>query len=157
MRAATFPQLAVTVLTLAVAGFGQPPHDRGLAAIVDSGSTNTNGFRLVVEQSGKIQSIVKPHGPQARNGESPAATSGTVPPTLARRFYSDLDAAWPLSLRPSQHCLKSASFGTRLTIEFAGETTPDLSCGRITNPSVRALAQDAREIIEASDVKRAGK
>ena len=32
-------QLAATVLTLAVVGFGQPPRDRGTATIVDSGST----------------------------------------------------------------------------------------------------------------------
>jgi hypothetical protein len=53
--------------------------------------------------------------------------------------------------------LKSASFGTRLTIEFAGQRTPDLSCGRMSDPIMRALAEDARDIIAASGVKREGK
>lgn len=152
MKAAA--QLAATALAMAVAGFGQPAQHRGSATVVDSGSTNTNGLRIVVEESGKAQSTVAPRGPRARTGESPIATAGTVPATLAKRLYSDLDAAWPLSSLPSQRCLKSASFGTRLTIEFDGQKTPDLSCGRITDPRVRALAQDAREIIEAAGVKR---
>lgn len=153
MKVATFPQLAVTVLTLAVAGFGQPPRDRGFAAIVDSGSTNTNGLRIVVEPSGRTQSTLSPRGPQAPSGESQAATAKTVPASLARRLYSDLDAAWPLSSLPTQHCLKSASFGTKLTIEFGGQTTPDLSCGHTADPRVRALAKDARDIIVASELK----
>lgn len=152
MKAA--PQLAATVLALAAAGWGQSPRHQGNAAIVDSGSTNTNGFRIVVDQSGKTQSTVALRGPQARTGESPAATPGTIPAAVAERLYSDLNAAWPLSSLPSQHCLKSASFGTRLTIEFDGQTTPDLSCGRITDPKVKALARDAREIVATAGVKR---
>lgn len=152
MKAA--PQLAATVLALAAAGLGQPAPHRGLATIVDSGSTNTNGFRIVVDQSGKTQSTVALRGPQARTGESPAATAGTIPAAVAERLYSDLNAAWPLSSLPSQHCLKSASFGTRLTIEFDGQTTPDLSCGRITDPKLKALARDAREIVATAGVNR---
>jgi len=147
-------QMAATILTLAVAGFGQAARDRGFAAIVDSGSTNTNGFRIVVEQSGRTQSTMAPRGPQGSSAKTPAPTSGMISATLAKRLYSDLDVAWPLSSLPSQHCLKSASFGTRLTIEFDGQTTPDLSCGRITDPKVSALARDAREIVAASGVKR---
>ena len=131
------------------------PRDRGFATIADSGSTNSNGFRVVVEPSGRTQSTVVPRGPEAPTGRSPAA--GTVAEALARRLYSDLDAAWPFSSLPSQHCLKSASFGTRLTIEFAGQRTPDLSCGRMSDPIMRALAEDARDIIAASGVKREGK
>jgi hypothetical protein len=157
MKEAIFPKLTITFLALGVVGLGQAPRDRGFAAIVDSGSTNTNGFRIVVEPLGRTQSMIVPRGPQSHAGEPPAATTGTIPDMLARRLYSDLDAAWPLSSLPPQHCFKSASFGTRLTIEFAGQTTPDLSCSRITNPSVRALAKDAREIIEAAGVKRTGR
>lgn len=155
MKVATLPQLAATVLTLVVAGHGQPPPERGFAAIVDSGSTNTNGLRIVVEPSGRTQSTLAPRGPQAPAGESQAAAAKTVPASLARRLYSDLDAAWPLSSLPPQHCLKSASFGTKLTIEFGGQTTPDLSCGHTTDPRLRALARDAHEIVAASGIKAA--
>jgi hypothetical protein len=163
-----FPRWVFTVMSLATAGYGpsagrlaaqatngRAPRDRGFAAIVDSGSTNTSGFRILVEPSGRTQSIVVPRVPQGPPVELPVTTVGTIPATLARRLYSDLDTAWPLSSLPPQHCLKSASFGTRLMIEFADQTTPDLSCGNITDPSVRALARDAREIIVASGTKRA--
>jgi hypothetical protein len=152
MKAAA--QVAAMVMTLAVAGLGQEVRPRGSATIVDSGSTNTNAFRIVVEASGKTQSTMMPRSRQASNAEPPATTSGTIPAALAERLYSDLEAAWPLSSLPSPHCLKSASFGTRFTIEFDGQTTPDLSCGRITDPRVSALARDAREIITAAGVKR---
>ena len=152
MKAAA--QLAASLLTLAVAGFGQPARHQGHAAIVNSASTNSNAFRIVVEPSGRTQSTVAHRGREGQTAESPAATVGAIPGALAERLYSDLEAAWPLSSLPPQHCLKSASFGTRLTIEFDGQMTPDLSCGRITDPKVRALAQDAREIVAASGVKR---
>ena len=155
---------ALIVVAIATVGYGpaagrlagqssdrRAPRDRGFATIVDSGSTNTNGFRILVEPSGKTQSTVVPRGPEAPTGRSPAV--GTVAEMLARRLYSDLDAAWPLSSLPSQHCLKSASFGTRLTIVFGGQTTPDLSCGRMSDPIMRALARDARDIIAASGTK----
>lgn len=164
------PKWVFTLMTLATAGYGPPagplaaqassgraPRDRGFAAIVDSGSTNTSGFRILVEPSGRTQSIVVPRVPQGPPVELPITTIGKIPSALARRLYSDLDNAWPLSSLPPQHCLKSASFGTRLTIEFADQTTPDLSCGNITDPSVRALARDAREIAAASGTKRAGR
>lgn len=150
----TAAQLAASLLTLAVAGFGQPERHQGYAAIVNSGSTNSNAFRMLVEPSGKTQSKVVHRGREGQTAESPAAAVGSIPAALAERLYSDLQAAWPLSSLPPQHCLRSASFGTRLTIEFDGQMTPDLSCGRITDPKVRALAQDAREIVAASGVKR---
>jgi len=158
---------ALIVVAIATVGYGpaagrlagqssdrRAPRDRGFATIVDSGSTNTNGFRILVEPSGKTQSTAATRGPQTPAAASPVASAGTVPPAVARRLYSDLDAAWPLSSLPAEHCLKSASFGTRLTIEFAGQTTPDLSCGHTTDPNVGALAKDAREIIATSGVKR---
>jgi len=135
----------------------RPPRDRGFASVVDSGSTNTNGFRILVEPSGRTQSIVVPRIPQGPPVELPITTVGKIPSALARRLYSDLEAAWPLSSLPPAHCLKSASFGTRLTIEFADQTTPDLSCGNITDPGIGALARDAREIVAASGTKRAGR
>jgi hypothetical protein len=170
MKATTFHKLVVTIFTLAtiaqgppagrLAGQeakGRPPQDRGFAAIVDSGSTNTNGFRILVEPSGRTQSTVVPRVPQGPPVELPITTIGKIPSALARRLYSDLDTAWPLSSLPPAHCLKSASFGTRLTVEFADQTTPDLSCGNMTNASMRALARDAREIVAASGTKRAGR
>lgn len=126
------------------------PRDRGLAAIVDSGSTNASGFRILVERSGKTQSIMVPRDPGPQPVELPVTTFGTIPAALARRLYADLDAAWPISSLPKQYCPKSASFGTVLIIEFDYQKTPDLNCGGGKNPKLQALVQDAQEIVSAS-------
>jgi hypothetical protein len=81
--------------------------------------------------------------------ELPVTTIGTIPAALAQRLYSDLDAAWPISSLPRQHCPKSASFGTELTIAFDNQKTPDLNCGGGKNLKLRALVQDAQEIVRA--------
>jgi hypothetical protein len=128
----------------------QKPRDRGLAAIVDSGSTNTNRFRILVDRSGKTQFVTVPHGRPIQPAEPPETAMGTIPAALASRLYADLDAAWPISSLPAPHCAKSASFGTTLTIEFDSQQTPDLNCGDGKNPKLRALIEDAKQIVSAS-------
>ncbi len=70
-----------------------------------------------------------------------------LPDPLVKRFYSDLGEAKPLSLLPKQRCMKSASFGTKLTIEWGAQETPDLSCGAGDNAKLQALIRDANEIV----------
>lgn len=117
------------------------------AVIVNSGSTNTAGFRITVAASGDAEYSVTQRKAGPNLGEKPAATQKHLPDTLAKRLYSDLEAAKPLASLPHPHCMKSASFGTRLTIEFADSETPDLSCGDGDNAQLRALIQDAQEIV----------
>jgi len=117
---------------------------------VDSGSTNTSGFRILVERSGRTQSMVVPREPGPQPIELPVTTVGTIPAALAQQLYSDLEAAWPISSLPKPHCPKSASFGTVRIIEFDSQKTPDLNCGDGKNAKLRALAHDAQEIVKAS-------
>ena len=121
-----------------------PLRAAGDAVIVNSGSTNTEGFRIVVEQSGKAVYTQTPRksDPQVKS------RSLDLPQALVKRLYSDLDAGKPLAELPGGHCMKSASFGSSLTIEFAGEKTPDLSCPDQGNPRLQALIQDASEIVK---------
>jgi hypothetical protein len=144
MKKVVSQQLALALLSLA------QPRDRGLAAIVDSGSTNSNGFRILVERSGRTQSTIVPRDPGPQPIELPVTTIGMLPAALAQKLYSDLDAAWPISSLPKQNCLKSASFGTVRIIEFDSQKTPDLSCGNGKNPKLRALADDLQQILKAS-------
>jgi len=118
----------------------------GTAAIVDSGSTNTAGFRILVQRSGEAEQTQTPrrYGPQTAS----KARKRQLPRALVDRFYSDLDAAKPFSALPEQHCMKSASFGTTLSIEFAGEKTPDLNCGDGGDSKLQAIIRDATEIIK---------
>src|SRR5579863_3149375 len=117
------------------------------AVIVNSGSINTAGFRISVDASGEAQYTVTPRKSGPNLGEKPAAAQRHISGDLVKRFYSDLDAAKPLASLPHPHCIKSASFGTRLTIEFGDSETPDLSCGDGENAKLHALIQDADEIV----------
>jgi len=40
------------------------------------------------------------------------------------------------------------AFGKKLTIEFGGQATPDLSCGGGDNAILQALVRDASEIVK---------
>ncbi|GCE19236.1 hypothetical protein [Dictyobacter kobayashii] len=52
-----------------------------------------------------------------------------IPRVLATNFFQDVANAEPLIDLPKPlGCIKSASFGTTITIVFAGETSPDVSC-----------------------------
>lgn len=113
--------------------------------IVNSGSTNTAGFQIVVEKSGDAEYTSQPRrGPD----KNPKKMQKTIPKALTDRLFADVQAARPLSSLPARHCVKSASFGTRLNIEFDGEQTPDLSCGDGGNEQLKALIADANEIIK---------
>lgn len=117
------------------------------AVIVNSGSTNTAGFRISVDPSGNARYTVTPRKSGPNLGDKPAAAQQHISDALVKRLYADLDAAKPLASLPNPHCMKSASFGTRLTIELGDSETPDLSCGDGENAKLRALIQDANEIV----------
>ena len=121
-----------------------PLRAAGDAVIVNSGSTNTEGFRIVVEQSGKAVYTQTPR----KSDTQVKSRSLDLPQALVKRLYSDLDAGKPLAELPGGHCMKSASFGSSLTIEFAGEKTPDLSCPDHGNPRLQVLIKDANEIVK---------
>lgn len=143
----------VTAIAVAFA-CGASPNATGLfakgtdsAVIVDSGSTNTAGYRIVVERSANAEYIATPrrYGPQSH--ESGGTVRKNLPRALVARFYSDLKAAQPLSSLPEPHCMKSVSFGVTMTVEFNGEKTPDLGCGGGGNSSLQALIRDVKEIV----------
>ena len=114
--------------------------------IVNSGSTNFAGYRIVVEKSGNAEYTATPrrYGPQSQGAAGPVRKK--VPRPLLQRLYSDLGAAKPLSALPEAHCMKSASFGSTLTVEFNGQKTPDLSCGDGGSAEMENLARDVKEI-----------
>ena len=85
---------------------------------------------------------------RARPQETTAAPMHLkVPDALVQRFFTDLEAAEPLSALPKKGCVKSVSFGTSLTIEFGDQRSPDLSCPNADNLHVQTLLRDSNEII----------
>jgi len=106
-----------------------------VATIVNSRSTNRAGFRIAIDAQGNAELTTT-----SRRLQQP------IPPGLFKSFRADLDAAKPLASLPEVHCMKSASFGSRLTVESGAEETPDLSCGDGGNTAMRNLIRDVNEI-----------
>jgi hypothetical protein len=114
------------------------PVPRGAAVILNTGSTNSTGYRIVVQSDGNAEYVMASE--RARTSVSRA---------LALRFFSDLKAA-PLQSVAHAQCMKSASFGTSLFVWWNHERSPDLSCA--ADAHGRTLAQDARAIEQALDI-----
>lgn len=112
-----------------------------LNAIVirSSGSTNTWGYTIIVGADGR-----------ATYTQSGSQGSATIPGRLASRIVADVRAAQPLDHLPAGRCMKSVSFGTTLTVESGGHTSPDLTC--MTGRDERRLAGDAAAIAHALGV-----
>jgi|SRR5579863_1860370 len=115
--------------------------------IVNSGSTNTAGFQIVVEKSGRANYTSQPR--RIDQGAAPKAITKKIAKSVTARLYKDVADARPLASLPAPHCLKSASFGIRLTIHLADDESPDLSCGDGGDPKLAALIRDADAIVKA--------
>ena len=141
-----FPILAALLAT--GAWVVASPVDTASAVIVNSGSTNTAGFKIVVQNDGAAEytPMLRAH-PQPEGQHVLTPVKRNLPPALAHRLYSDLEAARPFSDLPRPRCMKSVSFGTRLIIQFHGDETPDLNCGAGQNAKLEALVEDAKQIV----------
>jgi hypothetical protein len=122
---------------------GSPSDDA--ATIVDSGSTNRSGYRIVVDQTGAAEMTMVPRGLGARQAQ-PAPVQRMLPQALVDSFYTSLKSAKPLASLPAEHCAKSASFGSKLTVSFGGEATPDLNCGDGGNAALADLIKEVGKI-----------
>lgn len=118
------------------------------AVIIDSGSTNTPGFRIEVSTSGEAVYIPKPRRAGQLSEAQAKPKNRKLPAAMVKPFFAALDAAKPLSSLPGGGCFKSASFGTTRVIEYHGQTTPDLSCGDRGDLKRKALIQSMAEIVK---------
>jgi len=126
------------------------PPDGGSAVLVNSGSTNTAGFKIVIQNDGAAEYTPAPRArPQPEGQHAVAPMKRKLPPALVHRLFSDLEAARPFSDLPRPTCVKSVSFGTRLTIQFHGDETPDLNCDAGQSTKLAALIEDAKQIVAA--------
>jgi len=112
-----------------------------IVLIINSGSTNTPGYRLSVYASGRAEWFLF----RRRNGPFCSSSNGKLPPELTQRLFSDLRSLMPLDKLPVAHCMKSISFGHTLQVTFEGVTSLDLSCAG--NPTeTDKLVKDLAEI-----------
>ncbi|HZO93974.1 MAG TPA: hypothetical protein VFB22_09380 [Candidatus Baltobacteraceae bacterium] len=116
------------------------PTAANVAMIVNSGSTNTAGYQLTVNEDGTAALV-----------QGDVTLKKQIPALLVRRFFDDLRAAGPVDALQAGACMKSASFGTTTRILYRGKTSPDVSC---PSPSAqtRALAVDAHSLADAAGV-----
>jgi hypothetical protein len=134
---------------------GAPSEEGESATIVDSGSTNRAGFRIVVDRSGAAELTLKPRRFGAGDRQ-PKSIRRMLPSALVEIFFSDLKTAKPLDSLPAVHCAKSASFGSTLTVVLGDEQTPDLSCGDGGDAAMRNLIRDTRQIVDLIQAGEAG-
>jgi len=139
--------VAVCVLAPAVAlanvGFSKTPAylpvSPGAAVILNSGSTNTTGYRIVVQPNGSAEFVA-----------ASARSRDRVPAALAKKFFEDLRAAGPLAALPPAACMKSASFGTEVFVYWNHSRSPDVSCP--SNAAGQVILKDALGIAAALHV-----
>lgn len=93
------------------------------ATIVDSGSTNANGYTIHISSDGNASVTYQPRG----GNPIGAPKTFTVPAATTARFFADLAAARKGNAA-TVPCMKPVSFGTTLKVTWQGWTSPDLTC-----------------------------
>jgi hypothetical protein len=96
-----------------------------LATILQSGSTNSRAFKVEIHNDGSA--MVEFDDPNSNSSEEPPQQfpPGTIDVVTLRRL---LTAIGDVSRIETGGCAKSASFGTRTQIGYAGRTSGDLQC-----------------------------
>ncbi|MBD2512284.1 hypothetical protein H6G91_34570 [Nostoc muscorum FACHB-395] len=111
-----------------------------VAIIVNSGSTNTIGYRIYVSPTGEVNYV-----------DGKGSHQGKLSQKLTKKFFRDVKIAEPLSNLPVQKsCVKSVSFGTTTTIKLADQQSQDISCPG--NAKAQILDNDVIAIAKALNV-----
>ncbi|MGI4791459.1 MAG: hypothetical protein ACRYFS_21735 [Janthinobacterium lividum] len=122
------------------------------ADIVNTGSTNTFGYKITVAstKAGSFSFVTLTNGATSPAGKPIVVTvqesrflraSGMDSlGQRAQQFFADLDAAMPLTGLPARHGMRSASFGTATYITYKGQKSPDLTFAG--DPRTSALKTD---------------
>jgi hypothetical protein len=113
------------------------------AVIVDSGSTNSPGYRIEVRSNGSASVSTGSSTPKPF----------TVPQATVERFFADLAAARKGNAA-TVPCIKSASFGSTLHVTWQQWVSPDLTCPP-KDALGAALITDVRTLREVAGIKPA--
>ena len=137
--------IVAVALTLAIAAVAPAraaapvpylPIPKDAAVILNTGSTNALGYRIVIAADGSAESV-----------EGSARAKARVATALASKFFADLRAAMPLSKLRIEPCMKSTSFGSMTYLWWRGQRSLDVSCPGTARSS--ALNADADAIAQA--------
>jgi hypothetical protein len=116
------------------------------ATIVNSGSTNTAGYKLNVGSDGHASAVMQNRAGVAQS----SVRSFTVSTQQAGSFFAHLKAA-KAAPAPTGGCMKSASFGSSTIVHWQGWTSPDLNCPS-DDSAIKALANDVSAIRTAAGI-----
>jgi len=100
-----------------------------LATILQSGSTNTRAYKVVIHNDGSATADISgaPVIQKSEPARSQQFPPGTINTKTLRRLLAEIGDVGKI---PTGSCAKSASFGTRTQITYAGKTSGDLQCVR---------------------------
>lgn len=128
----TAAQQAITPASQATATAGQETKqgvERNLATIIQSRSTNTRGYKVVIHNDGSATAEIggASFASRIEPPRSQQFPPGTIDTRTLRRLLAQIG---DVSKIPTGGCAKSVSFGTRTQIAYAGRTSGDLQCIR---------------------------
>ncbi len=136
-------RLPLTLAALALLAAAAPCRLDG-ARIIDTGSTNVQGYTIAVRSDGTgwwrpTSRVAQPAAP---------AHTFTIAQGIARRFLAALAAGRAQHVR-GVPCMKSASFGHSLFALWHGWRSPDITCP-LDGAQARRIATRMRAVIAAS-------
>lgn len=135
------PVLLIVLMLLPFAlGASQTAQQPPQATVEMSGSTNTAPMKLTISSAGAALVHVRQSGAVHNNLEA----------QVSSKLFEDLQSIGSLNALPRSHCMKSASFGTSLYIEFNGEQSPDLNCPAPAGSKTATLKKDVDDIMQAT-------
>jgi len=113
-----------------------------LATIINSGSTNTSGYTVVIHNDGSASSVIRGKlDPMVETREFPPGTIDT------KTLLCLLTAIGDVSAIPTALCAKPVSFATTTTISYAGKTSGDLqSIPQQASGGDQALLQESKDL-----------
>jgi hypothetical protein len=142
-------QQANTPQNQATATAGQdmkPGVEGNLATIIQSGSTNTRAYKVVIHNDGSATAEISgaSFAFRVQPPRSQQFPPGTIDTKTLRRLLTQIGDVRRI---PTGACAKSASFGTRTQIAYAGKTSGDLQCIRQqASGSDQALLQASEDL-----------
>ena len=124
-----------------------------LATIIQSGSTNTRAYTVVIRNDGSATAEISgvstySHIEPPRLQQFPP---GTIDTKTLRRLLLEIG---DVSRIPTGGCAKSVSFGTRTQINYASKTSGDLQCIRRQalggNQALRQASEDLGRFLQTT-------
>jgi hypothetical protein len=131
-------------------GGGKEQASGEIATIIQSPSTNTPGFKIVIHEDGSAtEEVSQFRGPSNAQSQTRQYPPGSIDTNTLHRLLTTIG---DVSKIPTGFCPKSVSFGTRTQIAYNGKVSGDLQCVRAqaseTDPSLLHASQELSKFVQ---------